>query len=59
MKKIHLPGKEELVCYCFGHTAQDIIADLEQHGASRILAEISAEKRAGNCQCASTNPKGR
>jgi len=50
---------EELVCHCFGHTAADIEADALAHGRSLILERIALSKRAGGCDCAANNPKGR
>ena len=50
----------ELVCYCFGYTANDIREDvLKNNGESTIMAKIKAEKQAGNCQCETKNPRGR
>jgi len=49
----------DLVCYCFGHTAEDIRKDVEENGASTIMEKIMAEKREGGCNCADTNPNGR
>jgi hypothetical protein len=49
----------EVVCYCFGYTADDIRQDHETHGHSTILEKIKLEKKFGNCQCAVKNPKGR
>lgn len=49
----------ELVCYCFNYTARDIAEDARVHGRSTILERILAEKKAGACQCATKNPKGR
>lgn len=50
---------EELICYCFNYTATDIARDAVAHGHSTILARILAEKKAGGCQCATRNPRGR
>lgn len=50
---------EELICYCFNYTARDIEDDVRSHGRSTILERILAEKKAGACQCASKNPRGR
>ena len=51
-------GKEaqdtDLICYCFGFTKQDIEQDFIKNGRSLIL-----EKKAGGCDCAAKNPKGR
>jgi len=49
----------DLICYCFGYSRRDIIEELQQCGTSQILTRIVAEKKDGNCQCASKNPKGR
>ena len=50
---------EELICYCFNHTAADIERDLAVHGRSTIMERILAEKKAGGCRCATKNPTGR
>lgn len=52
-------SSKKLVCYCFGYTAEDIIADMKKHGRSKIMEMIVAEKKAGSCRCSSLNPKGR
>ena len=49
----------ELICYCFKYTARDIEEDARTHGRSTIMERIMTEKRAGACQCATKNPKGR
>jgi hypothetical protein len=48
-----------LICYCFGYTAQDILRDIEKNGRSLIMERIMEEKRLGGCDCATKNPKGR
>ena len=51
---------DKLVCYCFDYTTSDIKKDvLDNGGRSTIMEEIVAEKKAGNCQCATKNPKAR
>ena len=56
-------GKEardtDLICYCFSYTRRDIEQDFINNGRSLILEKISAEKKAGGCDCAAKNPKGR
>jgi len=47
------------ICYCFGYTRRDIEQDFIQNNRSLILEKISAEKKAGGCDCAAKNPKGR
>jgi hypothetical protein len=51
---------EDLVCYCFGYTRKDIEKDyVDNDNRSTILEKIAFEKRAGKCDCAQKNPKGR
>jgi hypothetical protein len=49
----------DLICYCFGHTAQDILKNFEQNGRSLIMEKIMEEKNSGGCDCVNKNPKGR
>ncbi len=49
----------ELVCYCFDYTAADIERDVRLNGRSTILECILTEEKAGKCQCAVKNPRGR
>jgi hypothetical protein len=51
--------KQDLICYCFGYTAEDIRVDLAENGRSTIVARIMKEKKNGGCNCESANPKGR
>ncbi|KAF1076222.1 hypothetical protein MKHDV_01243 [Halodesulfovibrio sp. MK-HDV] len=48
----------ELICYCFGYTAEDIEKDILTNKKSTIFMRIMNEKKDGNCQCAVKNPKG-
>lgn len=48
-----------LICYCFGHTEEDLRQDVVEHGRSLIMERIVAEKNGGRCQCAEKNPAGR
>ncbi len=50
---------QELICYCFNYTADDIKKDFNDKGQSTIMARLIDEKKAGKCRCESTNPKGR
>lgn len=52
-------SEKKFICYCFRHMADDIVRDVQTHGCSTILEEILAAKKAGGCQCATKNPKGR
>ena len=51
--------KDNLICYCFEYTKVDIEKDYTTHGRSLIMEKIAAEKKAGGCDCATKNPKGR
>jgi len=51
--------REEVICHCFNHTGGDIERDVLAHGRSTIIERILAAKKAGGCQCAGKNPKGR
>ena len=50
---------DEVVCYCFEYTRNDIEKDYLQNGRSTIMEKIIAEKKAGGCHCAEKHPKGR
>ena len=49
----------DLICYCFGYTVNDIEQDFIKNRRSLIIEKIAAEKQAGGCDCANKNPKGR
>jgi len=57
----HLKEKrmENLICCCFGYTTSDIERDVLVNSKSTIMDRIVSEKKAGGCQCATKNPKGR
>ena len=50
---------DDLICYCFRYTAEDIEKDVLENGRSLIMEKIMAEKKLGGCDCATKNPKGR
>jgi hypothetical protein len=50
---------DDLICYCFGYTADDIEQDFIKNERSVIIKKIAAEKKIGGCDCANKNPKGR
>jgi len=50
---------KQLVCYCFGYSADDIKEDFLKHGRSQIMERIADEKKGGGCNCGEKNPKGR
>jgi len=49
----------DLVCWCFGYSVEDIRKDVKENGRSTIMEKIMVEKKQGGCNCADTNPKGR
>ncbi len=51
--------KDDLICFCFGYSTEDILKDYHTNGRSTIKEKIEFEKRLGNCQCAVKNPTGR
>jgi hypothetical protein len=46
------------VCYCFNHTVQSIIDEIESTGRSTAVESIMAEIKAKRCACEVTNPQG-
>jgi copper chaperone CopZ len=50
---------DDLICYCFGYTRDNIEQDYIKNGRSLIMEKIAAEKKTGGCDCAIKNPKGR
>ena len=46
------------VCYCFGWTPQEIGGEIKTAGKSRVIEQIKAQVKAGNCYCEVTNPQG-
>jgi len=50
---------DQKICYCFDYTVADIERDVLDHGRSLLMEKITASKKAGRCQCADKNPKGR
>jgi hypothetical protein len=49
--------KEELVCYCFGYSADDIRKYIAENSRLLIMEKIVGEKKAGGCQCQALNAK--
>ncbi len=48
----------DLICYCFVYSVDDIEKDYRDNGVSTIMEKIKMEKKFGNCQCVTKNPKG-
>jgi len=53
------PSQNDLVCYCFLYSRQDIEDELKASGDTTIFERISAEVKAGNCACEVRNPSGK
>jgi len=47
------------ICYCFGHTVESAISEIQSIGRSTVAARITKEIQAGNCACEVKNPSGR
>jgi hypothetical protein len=50
---------KDTICFCFEYTRRDIEEDFIKNGRPLIMEKIKAEKKFGNCQCATKNPKAR
>ncbi|CAB1062359.1 hypothetical protein D1BOALGB6SA_7136 [Olavius sp. associated proteobacterium Delta 1] len=50
---------DDLVCYCFGYSVDDILQDYRENGKSIIMEKIQMEKKRGSCRCSIKNPKGK
>lgn len=49
---------DRTLCYCFGHTAQDIEDEVAATGASTIPKRIADACKRGEDRCPETNPQG-
>lgn len=47
------------VCYCFGYSRDDILADQRRNRSSSISNAIEAAMKASRCSCETKNPSGR
>ncbi len=47
------------VCYCFGHTIEDIHNEISEKGKTTLEKEIADKIQAGLCHCEDANPEGR
>jgi hypothetical protein len=59
MKIERIEFVDDLICYCFGYSDDDIQNDYMENGKSTIMEKIQMEKKVGSCQCATKNPKGK
>lgn len=46
------------ICYCFGHSAAEVVAEVEATGTSSIPDQITEHCRRGEDRCPETNPQG-
>lgn len=46
------------ICYCFNFFRHDVGAEIRETGKTTIPEFISAQVKAGNCFCETTNPQG-
>lgn len=46
------------LCYCFGYTRAAVRHEVAETGESGIPSRITAEVRAGRCECERRNPSG-
>ena len=53
-----VPSRNDLVCYCFLYSRQEIEDELRASGDTTIFDRITAEVKAGNCACEVRNPSG-
>ncbi|QOJ02244.1 MAG: cation transporter [Planctomycetia bacterium] len=51
-------GSPRPVCYCFGHTIEEVESEVAHTGTSRIPDEITEKCRQGLDRCEETNPQG-
>ena len=50
--------KNDMVCYCFQHTTQNIVVDFQKHGESTIEKDVRQKVKDKLCSCETKNPKG-
>ncbi len=53
------PGPPTPLCYCFGHSEEEIAAEVARTGTSTVPVTITAKVQAGECSCETSNPSGR
>lgn len=46
------------LCYCFNHTGEEFLKEIEKHGKPISVEEIKRQVKAKNCRCETTNPTG-
>lgn len=51
-------GLDVKVCYCFGHTRQSILTELETSGDTKVLEDVKSKMKDPGCFCERSNPQG-
>lgn len=46
------------VCYCFGHSMEEILSEVERTGKSTVTANIRRRMAEEKCSCETKNPQG-
>lgn len=46
------------VCYCFGHSVEEIFDEVERTGKSTVVADIRRRMAVEGCSCETKNPSG-
>ncbi len=46
------------ICYCFGHTVEEILEEVRRTGASTVPDDIRSRLQSEGCDCIHTNPQG-
>ncbi len=56
---IKATGPPRPVCYCFGHTIEEIEEEIARTGQSTVPEQIKQAMKVEGCRCEQTNPLGR
>lgn len=51
-------GLDVKVCYCFGHTRQSILTELQTSGDTKVLEDVKSKMKDPGCFCERSNPQG-
>lgn len=51
-------GLDVKVCYCFGHTRQTVLSEIQKTEHSSVLQDIKAKMKDPGCFCERSNPQG-
>lgn len=46
------------ICYCFGHSVEEIFDEVERAGKSKVVDEITRRIKEVGCTCETRNPAG-